>query len=88
MQKINSASDLDRAIRQLESDQNKQGELLKNQFALTLQSLTPRNLMMNVVEGIVRSSLINLIGLETLKIYGHRLIDRVFHKNRKAPETD
>ncbi|MFA5814632.1 MAG: hypothetical protein WC865_03325 [Bacteroidales bacterium] len=77
MQKITSVSELKMAIRQLESDQKKQAELLKTQFNLTAASLNPLNLLMKALKEILSSPVVLFIGIEKIKSYGHRLIDKI-----------
>jgi hypothetical protein len=80
MEEIHSVKGLKQAIRQLESDQKKQAGLLKNDFNLTVEILKPKNLIRLAFEDLVKSPLVVMIGIETIKSYTHRLIDRLFHK--------
>lgn len=83
MQKITSVKGLKTAIRQLESDQHHQAGLLKDQFNITARSLSPMNLLRTTLKEILSSPLIQLIGIEAIKSYGHRLIDLLFRGSSK-----
>lgn len=64
METINSAADLKIAIRQMELEQSIQGQLLKEQFITTIESLTPINLIKGVLNDISTSPYLvdNMIG--------------------------
>jgi hypothetical protein len=84
MHEITSVKELKKTIRELESDQKRQGELLKNQFTLTAASLNPMNLLKGVLKEILSSPIVLMVGIETIKSYGHKMIDRIF---RNKPTT-
>jgi hypothetical protein len=85
MQKISSVKGLKEAIRQLESDQEFKGRSLRNQFAIVKERLKPANLLKTALIEIVTSPVVAQIGIETVKSYGHLIIDRIFKK--KQPES-
>ena len=64
METINSAAELKIAIRQLELQQTIQGQLLKEQFFATIDSLTPVNLIKGALNDISTSPFLidNMIG--------------------------
>lgn len=64
METINSAAELKIAIRQLELQQTIEGQLLKEQFFATVDSLTPVNLIKGVLNDISTSPFLidNMIG--------------------------
>ena len=78
MQEINTVKELKTAIRQLESDQKKKEEQLKAQLSQTKESLKPANIVRGAVESLFRSPWVMMIGLETIKSFGHRLIDKIW----------
>lgn len=65
MQQITSTAGLKNAIRSLEAEQANQGQLLKEQFYLTLQSLKPVNLLTSKLNNIVSSPHLidNILGI-------------------------
>ena len=77
MQKITSVKGLQQAIAQLESDQKRQAVLLKKQFALTAESLNPMNLFTGILKDILTSPFVLLFGIDKIKTYGHRIIDKI-----------
>lgn len=85
MQKISSVKGLKEAIRQLESDQEFKGRSLRNQFVIVKERLKPANLLKTALIEIVTSPVVAQIGIETVKSYGHLIIDRIFKK--KQPES-
>ena len=88
MQKITSVKELKRTIWQLESDQKRQAELLKIQFKRAADSLKPVNLLRSAIQDIVQSPFFLLIGIETIKSWGHWLIDKVFRHKETAVKQD
>jgi hypothetical protein len=76
MEEINTVKKLKAAIRQLESDQKNKEEQLKAQFAQTKESLKPANLLQSALVSIMKSPLVMMIGLETIKSVAHRIIDK------------
>lgn len=64
MQKIASVAGLKNAIQLLEVEQADKGQLLKEQFFLTLESLKPANLLRSTVNDIVASPYLidNILG--------------------------
>lgn len=64
METINSAAELKIAIRQIELEQTIQGQLLKEQFIITVESLTPVNLIKGALNDISTSPYLidNMIG--------------------------
>ncbi len=64
METINSAAELKIAIRQMELEQTIQGQLLKEQFIITVESLTPVNLIKGAINDISSSPFLidNMIG--------------------------
>jgi hypothetical protein len=83
MQEISSVKELKDAIRQLESEQKLYAVSLKEQFPLVVESLKPMNLLRYAVSEIVRSPFIQIIGIETIKTIGHRLIDKFLARFEK-----
>lgn len=77
MERITSVKELKTAIRQLESDQQKQGALLKNEWDQTWRSLRPGNLLRGALEDIMRSPVFLAVGIQTVKSFAHLLIDKV-----------
>jgi hypothetical protein len=77
MQKIASVNDLKKTIRQLESDQKLQASQLRSQFIQTTESLKPANLVRSAMESLIKSPWFMLIGINTIKSFGHRLIDKI-----------
>ena len=55
MQNITSSAELKNAIRLLEVEQDVNGQLLKEQFLLTFESLKPANLVKNTLSDLVSS---------------------------------
>ncbi|MBV5281853.1 MAG: hypothetical protein JZU53_05385 [Paludibacter sp.] len=64
MKTINSAAELKLAIQQLELQHTIQGEVLKDQFLVTIEGFTPINLLKNALNEIARSPYLidNIIG--------------------------
>lgn len=77
MQEITSVKELKLAIRQLESEQKLQAELLKSQFSKTAVSLNPMNILTGLLKDFLTSPIVMVIGIETIRSYGHRLIERI-----------
>lgn len=88
MQNIANVKQLKQAIRQLESDKKKQSELLKEQFEFTANSLKPKNLVVSMMKDLLQSPIGLLIGAETIRSLGHRIIDRFFRTILKARFRD
>ena len=83
MQRITSVNGLKTAIRQLESDQDFKGRALRKQFAVVTERLKPANLLKAAIIEIVSSPIAKQIGIETVKSYGHLIIDRIFKKKQQ-----
>ncbi len=66
MQPIASTTELKDAIRQLEEKQIEQGQLLKEQFSVTFESIKPANLLKSFGMDIVSNGFINTILNTTL----------------------
>ena len=64
METINSAADLKIAIRKMELEQSIQGQLLKEQFIITVEIITPVNLIKGALNDISTSPYLvdNMIG--------------------------
>jgi len=64
METINSAAELKVAIRQMELEQSIQGQLLKEQFIITVENFTPINLINGALDDISNSPYLvdNMIG--------------------------
>ncbi|MCX6224374.1 MAG: hypothetical protein NTV01_06420 [Bacteroidia bacterium] len=77
MQQITSVNELKAKILQLESDQKLQAEQVKNEFARTTDTLKPANLLRSAMVNLVKSPWVMLIGINTIKSFGHRLIDKI-----------
>jgi|GEM_PF-4026307 len=88
MQKITSASGLRKAILDLEIEQKKQAELLKNQLSLTTDSLRPRNLLTAALKDLLSSPFVLMIGIDKIKSFVHQLIDRIIRKTPTTPEPE
>ena len=73
MEKINSAADLQIAISQMELERNIPGQLLKEQFINTIESLTPLNLIKGAINDISTSPFLvdNMIGSAMALITGY-----------------
>ena len=52
MESITSASDLQKAIREMEEKQVMQGQFLKEQFNITVEKLKPSNLLKSITQDI------------------------------------
>ena len=80
MQTINSASDLKNAIKQLESEREIQGLLLKEQFFITYESMKPLSLILSTLKDITSSPyLVNNIFTSVLGFLGGYI-------SKKSPE--
>jgi len=88
MHKITSAHGLKQAIEQLESDQARQADLLKSQFAQTVDYLRPKNLIIRSIRDLLTSPPVLLMGVEKIKSMAHLLIDKCTKKEQPIKEPD
>ena len=88
MQKITSASGLQKAIQELEAEQKRQAGLLKNQLSLTTDSLKPRNLLTAALKDLLSSPFVLMIGIDKIKSFAHQVIDRIIRKTPATPEPE
>jgi len=73
MEKINSAADLKIAIKQLELENTIHGQLLKEQFFYTIDSLTPANIIKRTMNDIATSPYLidNMLGAAVGLVTGY-----------------
>ena len=88
MQKITSASGLQKAILELESEQKRQARELKTQLSLTKDSLKPRNLLTVALKDLLSSPFILMVGIDKVKLLAHQVIDRIIRKTPGTPAPE
>jgi len=73
MEKINSAADLKIAIKQLELENSIHGQLLKEQFFYTVDSLTPANIIKRTMNDVATSPYLidNMLGAAVGLVTGY-----------------